>query len=112
MSDQRTTGVVSWAVARLFIAVWLAVFTVQAADLLTIVAPDSCTEDVQGSAADPCADGCARCVCCARVPVFLPQGGVASLDGALVRTAPVPPLAPSTTPSPRGVLHVPKRSLT
>ena len=102
----------SWAVARLFLAVWLAAFTVQAADLLTIVAPDTCTEDVRGSAADPCADGCARCVCCARVPVFLPQGLAVALDEAIARAVPVPPLTPSTTPSPRGVLHVPKRSLT
>ena len=101
----------SWAVARLFLAVWLAAFTLQAADLLTIVAPDACTEDVRGSAADPCADGCARCVCCARVAVFLPQGLPVALDESIARAAEVSPLAPSTTPSPRGVFHVPKRSL-
>ena len=98
-------------VARLFLSIWLAAFALQASDFLTIVAPDTCTEDVRGSAADPCQDdGCPRCVCGARVPAFTTHvsSDVVAQEMATVR--PLPPLDPSTTPSPRGIFHVPKHS--
>jgi hypothetical protein len=95
-------------VVRVCIVLWLAVFTIQSADLLTIVAPDSCTEEVQGSAADPCSDGCARCVCCARVPVFIPRAVPLVAEGEVARPEPVLPGDAPTDPTPRGIFHVPK----
>lgn len=97
--------------ARLFLAVWLAAFAVQTSDILMVVAPDTCTEDVQGSAADPCPDGCPRCFCCARVPAFIPFALAIDLPEPATLAVQLPPLDPSTTASPRGVLHVPKSSL-
>lgn len=96
-------------VAQLFLAVWLAAFAVQTMDVLALVAPDSCTQDAQGSAGDPCPDKCSRCVCCARMPAFISQHLPTSLEPA------VPPMLlprpdPSTTPTPRDVFHVPKNS--
>lgn len=99
------------AVARLFLSVWLAAFAVQTSDFLTLVAPDACTEDIRGSAADPCQDdGCPRCVCGARVPAFAMQvaADVVPKETTLVRAQ--APLDPATTPSPHGVFHVPKNS--
>jgi hypothetical protein len=97
-------------VARLFLAVWLAAFAVQTTDVLMAVAPDSCTEDVEGTAADPCPEGCPRCVCCARVPAFVPQDAGAVPIEPVGLNAARPPLEPSTTPSPRVIYHVPKHA--
>ena len=96
------------AVVRLFLAVWLAAFAVQSTNLLASVIPDDCVEDTSDSAADPCSDNCARCICCARIPVFVPYVLAATPAELPVIAAPHPPLTPSTTASPRGVLHVPK----
>jgi hypothetical protein len=97
-------------VARLFLACWLAVFTLQVSDVLALMAPDACTEDVRGSADDPCPEGCPRCLCCARIAVFVPQvaGDLTVHQVSFAR--PRPPLDPSTTASPHGVYHVPKIS--
>ena len=103
-------GCIVGHVARLFLAAWLAAFSAQSTDILTLVAPDACTEDVQGSAADPCPEGCPRCLCCARVPAFVPQGEMAALVQLFTRADLMPPLSPSTTPSPHGIYHVPKHS--
>ena len=99
---------VSWGVVRLFLALWLAAFAVQTTDLVAAVVPDECTEDTRGSAGDPCSDDCARCVCCARLPVFVPQVVGSTPLGVLDTADPLPPVAPSTSPLPRGILHVPK----
>ena len=95
-------------VSRLFLAIWLAAFAVQTTDLLTVVAPDDCTEETRGSAADPCDDGCARCMCCARVSVFIPQ--LAATDAGPVAEVAVllAPLDRLTTPIPHAIFHVPK----
>lgn len=93
---------------RLFLALWLAVFAVQTTDLVALVAPDECTERSGASAPDDCRDGCLRCVCCARVPVFeahskLPAGTPApTITNAVMRIRPVP------DPGPRAIYHVPK----
>jgi hypothetical protein len=95
-------------VVRLFLAIWLAAFAAQTTDLVASVIPDNCIEESRGSSADPCPENCVRCVCCARLSVFVPQvlapepadtGGV---------TEPLPPLDPSTNALPLGILHVPK----
>jgi hypothetical protein len=101
---------VSWRVARLFLAIWLAAFAVQASAVLAFVVPDSCTEEVQGSAADPCPEGCPRCLCCARIAPFVPQAAIGVAVHEVSLEAPRPPLDPSTTPSPHAIYHVPKNS--
>lgn len=93
---------------RLFLAVWLAAFAVQTTDLLASVIPDDCVEDTRGSGADPCPERCARCVCCARLPVFVPQVAASTPTDARVTADALPTIDPSTSPHPRGVLHVPK----
>lgn len=99
---------VSWSVARIFLAVWLAGFAVQATDLLTVIAPDDCTEETRGSASDPCSDGCPRCMCCARVPVFIPQAALLTGSPLLEEAVLLPPADRWTTPSPAAIFHVPK----
>jgi hypothetical protein len=100
-------GIVT-GVGRLFLAAWLALFAIQSSDLLAAVVPDDCVEETRGSAADPCSENCARCVCCARIPVFVPQALVPTPTDALTVADAQPPLAPSTTAAPRGVFQVPK----
>ncbi len=95
-------------VTRLFLVVWLALFAVQTSDLVAAVAPDGCTEYSTRSGSDPCPDGCARCVCCARVAVFVPQGMDAVASGPR-SDIPVPPsIDRISSAEPRGILHVPK----
>ena len=93
---------------RLFLAVWLVAFVVQSTDLLASIIPDDCVEDTRGSAADPCSENCARCVCCARVPVFVPQLSASAPSDTLVIANTLPPIDRPTSPTPRGILHVPK----
>ena len=93
---------------RLFLAVWLAAFAVQSTDLLATIIPDDCVEDTRGSATDPCSENCARCVCCARVPVFVPQVLASASSDALVVADTLPSIDRQTSPAPRGILHVPK----
>jgi hypothetical protein len=92
---------------RLFLALWLALFAVQTCDLIAAIAPDGCVEE-SGAPNDRCPDSCARCVCCARAAAFIPQGPAHSPGAEIARAVVQPPLAPSTTPSPRAVFHVPK----
>jgi hypothetical protein len=94
----------------LFVVVWLAAFAVQSADVLALVADDACAADVSGTESDPCPDGCSRCLCCARVPVFVPQIAPGSVVQQAARLSPIPFVGPTTTPSPHGVYHVPKHS--
>jgi hypothetical protein len=93
---------------RLFLALWLMAFAVQATDLLAVVAPDNCTEDARGPADDGCADACLRCVCCARLPVFVTQQAAASGSVASDAAMPASPARQLRTPDPRAIYHVPK----
>lgn len=93
---------------RLFLALWLAAFSVQSADLLAAIVPDDCVEETRGSAGDPCSDDCARCVCCARVPLFVPHVLAPAPADPLAVADSRQPLDPATSPQPRGILHVPK----
>jgi hypothetical protein len=95
-------------VVRLFLAVWLAVLAVQSTDLVATLVPDDCVEGTRDSADDPCAGNCARCVCCARFPVFVAQVLASAVTEAPVATDPIPPTDSSSSPVARGVLHVPK----
>jgi hypothetical protein len=95
-------------VVRLFLAVWLAAFAVQSTDLLATVVPDDCVEDTRGSAGDPCPENCARCVCCARLTVFVRQALTSTPADTVVDVAPVPLIDRYTSAAPRGILHVPK----
>ena len=94
-------------VLRLFLTVWLAAFAVQSTDLLASVVPDSCVEDTRGSAADPCPENCARCVCCARVPLFVLHI-VSPVSDLLVNAVSLPPIQRSTISVPQPIFHVPK----
>ena len=96
------------AVARLFLAVWIVLFSVQASELLAAVVPDDCVEDVRGTDEDPCPDNCARCVCCAGLPVSVtpPPGRVPA--EAMVATATGLPGDFFVSHDPHGILHVPK----
>ncbi len=106
-----SSSVVSCGVVRLFLAMWLAAFAAQATDLLALVAPDECTEETRGTPGDPCEDGCPRCMCCARAPVFIPQASQPARTDVSARLVMLPPTAPSAAPIPRGIFHVPKHSL-
>jgi len=90
--------------------VWLAAFVGQSTDLLASMIPDDCVEDTRGSGTDPCPENCARCVCCARVPVFVPQVLASAPSDAPVIADSLPPTDRQTSPAPRGILHVPKPS--
>jgi hypothetical protein len=92
---------------RLFLALWLVLFTVQASDLLAVVMPDGCTEEATGSA-DPCADACLRCICCARPALFVAQADMGDAAAPAVRAAAPARIDSSTDTVPRGILHVPK----
>ena len=93
---------------RLFLAVWLVAFVVQSTDLLASIIPDDCVEDTRGSAGDPCPENCARCICCARLPVFVPQVSASVLSESVDLTDLLPLIDRVTGPAPRGILHVPK----
>jgi hypothetical protein len=95
-------------VVRLFLTVWLAGFVVQSTDLLASIIPDDCVEETRGSAFDPCPENCARCVCCARVPVFVPQVHAAAPTAAPGVADLLPPIDRPMNPAPRGILHVPR----
>jgi len=88
--------------------VWLAAFAVQSTDLLATVIPDACVEDARGSTTDPCPDDCARCVCCARVPAFVPHLMTSAPSATPGVADTLAPIDPSTSPEPRGILHIPK----
>jgi hypothetical protein len=96
---------------RLFLALWLAVFAVQSTELLTVVAPDECTENSSTSAGDACRDGCLRCICCARVPVFVTQVSTGSAAPAVAVTEAIMRARAVADPTPRAIYHVPKASL-
>ena len=99
-------------VVRLFLAVWLVAFAAQATGLFASVLPDQCVGDTSDSAADPCPDDCARCVCCARLPIFVPQADAPGNVEAIGMADALPLLQSPASPAPRGILHVPKGSLT
>ena len=92
---------------RVILTVWLASFAVQTTDLLATVVPDGCVEDTRGSTADPCPENCARCVCCARLPIFIPQIESPASD-VLVTAVSLPPIQRSTISTPQPIFHVPK----
>ena len=92
---------------RLFLTLWLVCFSVQASDLLAIVAPDGCTEEATGSA-DACADACLRCICCARPSLFVAQTDLVDAPVTAVRVAAPSRIDSFTNAVPRGILHVPK----
>ena len=92
---------------RLFLTLWLVLFSVQASDLLAAVAPDGCTEEATGSA-DACADACLRCICCARPSVFIAQADLANAPTTAVRVIAPSRIDSFTDAIPRGILHVPK----
>jgi hypothetical protein len=97
-------------VGRLVLAVWIAAFCVQTTDMLALVASDDCTEDVRGTAADPCPEGCPQCLCCARGPVFVPELATAE---SVTQVAPIvvsSPVQLLSDPNLLGVYHVPKHS--
>ncbi len=96
---------------RLFLALWLAVFTVQATDLLAVVAPDRCAESTDASAPDDCRDGCLRCICCARVPVFVAQNPAPATSPGFVIAEAIVPERPIADPASRAIYHVPRAPL-
>lgn len=93
---------------RLFLAVWLAAFAVQSTNLIASVIPDGCVEDTRSSATDPCPDNCARCVCCARLAVFVRHVLASTPTDTVVGAIAFPLVDPYTNAVPRGILHVPK----
>jgi hypothetical protein len=95
-------------VAKVFLAVWIALFSMQASELLAAVVPDDCVEDIRGSDADPCPDPCPRCVCCARIPLAIAQ--IPAAPPLAVVAAPLVIRAADRVASadPHGILHVPK----
>ena len=99
---------VSWHPMRLFLVVWLVAFAGQTTGLVASVIPDECVEDTRGSAADSCPEDCARCACCARLPLFVPQALISTAADVPADSELVSPIDPSTNALPRGILHVPK----
>jgi hypothetical protein len=93
---------------RLLLALWLALFTVQSSGLVAAVSPDECVESSAGAADDVCPDDCARCVCCARVPLFVPH---VLAPPAREQATPLPRVGVTDCPAsaePSGIFHVPK----
>jgi hypothetical protein len=94
-------------VARVWLAVWLALFTAQSADLVAILLPDECgIATAEDAGRDPCPDGCVRCVCCARVAVTVTAPDLT--PGSEVALDPLPFIGRLSLPHPHGILHVPK----
>jgi hypothetical protein len=93
---------------RLFLALWLVVFAVQVTDLIAAVAPDACVSEAGSSATDSCPQNCARCVCCSRVSVFVPQVIVSASAHVATLLVPVSPSDSPISTVARRILHVPK----
>jgi hypothetical protein len=95
-------------VGRLFLSAWLAVFALQSADAFTLLVPDDCgLLSSERRSSDPCPDGCARCVCCARTA--LPSLSPTLARGDDVMTdAPLFFVGPPGSAHPPGIFHVPK----
>src|SRR5688572_20603278 len=113
MTNPHSAAAAAWycaLVGRLFLAIWLALFVVQGTELLASVVPDDCVEETRGPAPDPCQRNCAQCVCCARLPVFVPQVLASASIGAALAVDSPPTIDHTTSAHPRGVLHVPKPS--
>ena len=91
---------------RLFLAFWLVAFGAQSTGVFAMVAPDACVEDAGAAGDDNCPDTCARCACCARMPVNIAPLRVAAPNHA--RPVRVTTTDHLTSGVPRGVLHIPK----
>jgi hypothetical protein len=94
---------------RLFLALWLAAFALQSADVFALVAPDGCAEFGQADGAgDGCPDeSCATCICCARRPGPAARPLMLESEPPAIATPPVV-ITLFTSASPRPILHVPK----
>jgi hypothetical protein len=95
-------------VGRLFLVLWLALFAVQTSDLVAAVAPDGCLAATGDPAGDSCPDGCARCICCARVSLFVPHVVPAGFTGTFADIPAHPIVGFASSAEPHGILHVPK----
>jgi hypothetical protein len=93
---------------RLFLALWLVLFAVQATGLVAAVAPDACVEDTGESATDSCPPHCARCVCCSRASVFMTPAIVSACSHVATVLVPLSMSDGSTSAVARSVFHVPK----
>jgi hypothetical protein len=94
----------------LFLALWLALFSVQSADIVALVAPDDCFDVGQSDdRQDPCPDFCPRCVCCVRIAVSPSFGPRIGIEPPTIAVVPVV-LDSFTNPQPRVIFHVPKTS--
>ena len=95
---------------RVFLVLWLAVFSVQTSGIVAAVAADDCVDFAADERTDTCPDICLRCVCCARMTV-VPSLLAEPCASAVVTATPSAPVAPRlTTAHPPGILHVPKAS--
>lgn len=90
----------------------LTLFIGQAAGLSDLVEADECAQPCLGDSPDgQCPPSCQFCVCCPTLrpavlshsPAILPNQASRTLIGEQTETPP--------SPAPRGILHVPKRSL-
>ena len=72
------------------------------------VVPDDCIGESRGSAGDPCPESCARCVCCARAPIFVPQVVVSPAADVQIGALPLPAIGAPRSAFPHRILHVPK----
>ena len=91
---------------RVLLVLWLALFAVQASEVLAAVAPDQCVEDA-GPSSDPCPDQCVRCVCCARIPSSVAPVLTIATIGPDADIAPVAPQQQLPSAEPHRILHVP-----
>jgi hypothetical protein len=94
--------------ARVLLAFWLALFVLQTTELLAGVVPDECVEDTRSAGDDPCPQNCAYCVCCARLPVFVPVAVPLAPAEPLAMPASAASVSQPASPAPRGIFHVPK----
>lgn len=95
---------------RVFLALWLVLFAVQTSDLIAVVSPDECVDAGAGAPGDACPDSCARCICCARVPVVVLPAPIDAAPAAVASADRPASVDPATDPAPRGILHVPRHS--
>ena len=100
-------------VRRTLVLLIVVLCAVQSTQLIAFIAPDDCLELSSGGNQgedDDCPTQCARCLCCARRPLPVPEASVHAPDAQMApSTVPVDLLVQSSG-SPQDVFHVPRTS--
>ena len=97
-------------VRRLALAFIVALLTVDASGVVSLVAAEPCTADEPAGSHDSrCPPACVTCGCCARAAEPVAPVAMSSPHIPVGDILPAPPQLPETNP--RDILHVPKLRL-